>query len=143
MERRTAKKLKLLLGVLVIALSIWAAAASVEDFLNPIRSVSEVAEQPESYMNRTVQVAGFIVKESIQREGSVYKFNLTYRNATMGVIYSGSEPVPVLNPGVGVTVIGVLKSRDAIASNKILIKCPSKYQEEAEGKSGAQPIGMR
>lgn len=130
MERRTAKKLKLLLGVLIIALSIWAAAASVEDFLNPIRSVSEVAEQPEVYMNRTVQVAGFIVKESIQREGSVYKFNLTYRNATMSVIYSGSEPVPVLNPGVGVTVIGVLKSRDAIASNKILIKCPSKYQEE-------------
>lgn len=133
MERRTAKKLKLLLGVLIIASGIWVASSSIEDFLNPIRFVSEVAAQPDAYMNRTVQVAGLIVKESIQREGNAYRFNLTDGNATMTVIYSGSEPVPVLNPGVGVTVIGVLKSRDAIASNKILIKCPSKYQGE-QGK---------
>lgn len=131
MERRTAKKLKLLLGVLIIAAGVWFASSSIGDFLSPIRFVSEVTAQPDAYMNRTVQVAGLIVRESIQREGNVYKFDLTDGNATMRVEYSGSEPVPVLNPGVGVTVVGVLKSKDAIASNKILIKCPSKYQEEA------------
>ncbi len=83
-------------------------------------------------MNRNVQIAGLIIRETIQPGDAPnsYTFKLTDGNATINVEYSGSDPVPELRPGVGVTVIGVLVSEDTIRSNKILRKCPSKYQQE-------------
>jgi cytochrome c-type biogenesis protein CcmE len=105
---------------------------AIGDFLNPIKFVSEVTAQPEEYLNRNVQVAGLIVQESLQKgsEPNSYVFDLTDGNAMIKVEYSGSAPVPKVKPGVGVTVIGVLTSEDTLKSNKILLKCPSKYQEE-------------
>lgn len=128
----TEKKHKVLLGVAIIALSLWAGISAIEDFLNPIKFVSEVTAEPEKYMDRNVQIAGLIIRESIEPGDAPnsYSFRLTDGNATINVEYTGTDPVPELRPGVGVTVIGVLVSEDTVRSNKILRKCPSKYQEE-------------
>lgn len=128
----TQKKHKVILGVAIIALSLWAGITAIEDFLNPIKFVSEVTAEPEKYMNRNIQVAGLIIRETIQPGDAPnsYRFMLTDGNATINVEYTGTDPVPELRPGVGVTVIGVLVSEDTVRSNKILRKCPSKYQEE-------------
>ncbi|MDP6459536.1 MAG: cytochrome c maturation protein CcmE [Candidatus Hydrothermarchaeota archaeon] len=126
------KKTKVAIGVAVVLLGLWMSVSAIGDFLNPIKFVSEVTAQPENYLNRNVQVAGLIVQESLQKrsEPNSYVFELTDGNATIKVEYSGSVPVPKVKPGVGVTVIGVLTSEDTLKSNKILLKCPSKYQEE-------------
>ena len=128
----TEKKHKILLGIVIIALSLWAGISAIEDFLDPIKFVSEVTAEPEKYMNRNVQIAGLIIRETIEAGDTPnsYRFKLTDGNATINVEYTGSDPVPELRPGVGVTVIGVLVSEDTVKSNKILRKCPSKYQEE-------------
>jgi cytochrome c-type biogenesis protein CcmE len=126
------KKTKVAIGVAVVLLGLWMSVSAIGDFLNPIKFVSEVTAQPENYLNRSVQVAGLIVQESLQKrsEPNSYVFDLTDGNATIKVEYSGSVPVPKVKPGVGVTAIGVLTSEDTLKSNKILLKCPSKYQEE-------------
>lgn len=126
------KKTKVAIGIAAVLLGLWMSVSAIEDFLNPIKFVSEVTAQPGDYLNRNVQVAGLIVEDSLQKGGepNSYVFDLTDGNATIRVEYSGSDPVPKVKPGVGVTVIGVLTSADTLRSNKILIKCPSKYQEE-------------
>jgi cytochrome c-type biogenesis protein CcmE len=126
------KKTKVAIGIGIVLLGLWMSVSAIGDFLNPIKFVSEVTAQPGDYLNRNVQVAGLIVEDSLQKGGepNSYVFDLTDGNATIRVEYSGSDPVPKVKPGVGVTVIGVFTSEDTLTSNKILIKCPSKYQEE-------------
>ncbi len=129
---RGSKKVKLLLGIAVIVLALWLGASSIDDFLNPLKFVSEVAAEPGNYMNRSVQVVGLIVPGSWREEGGAYYFRLTDGNATMNVVYRG-EPMPTsIRPETGVTVIGVLTAPDTIRSEKILLKCPSKYQQSLE-----------
>lgn len=130
MDKKRAKKIKLVLGILIIVLSLWLSVNAIEDFLNPIRFVSEVTAQPSDYLNRNVQIAGLIVKDSLKKEGEKYRFKLTDGNGTINVEYEGVDPVPDVKPGVGITVVGVLTSEDTIKASKILIKCPSKYKEE-------------
>lgn len=126
------KKIKLLAGVIIIVLSLWMSVSAIGDFLNPIKFVSEVTAQPEQYLNRGVQIAGHIVPGSMQMVApGPYKFKLTDYNATINVEYSGA-PIQELKPGVGITVVGVLTSPDTIKSNKVLIKCPSKYEQSLE-----------
>jgi len=126
------KKTKVIAGMAIVFLGLWMSVSTIEDFLNPIKFVSEVKAQPGDYLNRNLQVAGLTVQESLRRgdEPDSYVFDLTDGKATIRVEYSGSDPVPKVKPGVGVTVIGVLTSENTLKSNKILLKCPSKYQEE-------------
>jgi len=126
------KKAKIAIGVAVVLLGLWMSVSAIGDFLNPIKFVSEVTAQPGDYLNRNVQVAGLIVQKSVQKgsEPNSYVFDLTDGKATIRVEYTGSAPVPKVKPGVGVTVIGVLTTEDTLKSNKILLKCPSKYQEK-------------
>jgi cytochrome c-type biogenesis protein CcmE len=128
------KKLKVVFGGFIILLGIWLSASSIEDFLNPIKFVSEVTAQSEDYVNRNVQVAGLIVKETLEKgeEPNSYFFDLTDGKSTIKVRYRGSDPIPDVKPGVGVTVIGTLSPDGTLTSNKVLFKCPSKYQEELD-----------
>lgn len=128
------KKWKVASGGLVIILGLWLSASSIQDFLDPIKFVSEVTAQPGDYVNRNVQVAGLIVKETLEmgEEPNSYVFDLTDGKATIKVRYRGSDPVPEVKPGVGVTVIGTLSPDGTLTSNKVLLKCPSKYQQELD-----------
>ncbi|MEK6977285.1 MAG: cytochrome c maturation protein CcmE [Candidatus Hydrothermarchaeota archaeon] len=130
MTGRRRKELKLLLAVAIIAVSLWFAAGATENFLNPIRYVSEVAAQPQDYMGRSVQVAGLIVEGSWVEVGpNAYSFLLTDGNATIKVEYAG--PLPgTFKPGVGITAIGTMTGADTLRAEKLLAKCPSKYQQE-------------
>lgn len=128
------KKLRVVAGGFVILLGVWMSASSIEDFLDPIKFVSEVVAQPEEYMNRNVQVAGLIVKETVEKEEepNSYLFDLTDGKSTIKVRYQGSDPIQNVKPGVGVTVIGTLSPDGTLISNKVLFKCPSKYQQKLD-----------
>jgi cytochrome c-type biogenesis protein CcmE len=128
------KKGKVVFGGFVVLIGLWLSASAIEDFLNPIKFVSEVTAQPGDYTNRNVQVADLIVKETLQKgdETNSYIFDITDGKATIKVKYKGLDPVPEVKPGVGVTVIGTLTSDGTLESRKVLLKCPSKYQEELD-----------
>lgn len=130
MEKRRSKELKLLLAIIAVAVSLWLAAGATENFLNPIRYVSEVTSHPQDYMDRQVQVAGLVVEGSWVEVGpNAHRFRLTDGNATMNVEYAG--PLPgTFKPGVGITAIGTMREADTLKAEKLLVKCPSKYQQE-------------
>jgi cytochrome c-type biogenesis protein CcmE len=132
MVGRWSKAAKLVIGSGIILLSLWFAAGSVESFLNPLKMVSEVTAQPDEYLNRSVQVVGWIVPGSWRETEAVgtHAFRLTDGNATLTVLHTG-DPLPTsVKPDTGVTAIGVLTSEEVLRSNKVLLKCPTKYQQD-------------
>lgn len=130
MDRKKAKQVKLVVGVSIIILMLAISADAIGDFLDPLKLVSEVTAQPEDYLNRNIQVVGFIVEDTWQKTGpNTYIFRLTDGNATIDVEYTGDVP-GTIKPDVGVTVIGTLVSPDKVVANKLLLKCPSKYEQD-------------
>ncbi len=130
MDRKKAKQVKLIVGVSIIILLLAISANAIGDFLDPMKLVSEVTAQPEDYLNRNIQVVGFIVEGTWQKTGpNTYIFRLTDGNATIDVEYTGDVP-GTIKPDVGVTVIGTLVSPDKVVANKLLLKCPSKYEQD-------------
>ncbi len=130
MDKKKAKQVKLIEGVSIIILLLAMSANAIGDFLDPMKLVSEVTAQPEDYLNRNIQVIGFIVEGTWQKTGpNTYIFRLTDGNATIDVEYTGDVP-GTIKPDVGVTVIGTLVSPDKVVSNKLLLKCPSKYEQD-------------
>ncbi|RMF91788.1 MAG: cytochrome c maturation protein CcmE [Methanobacteriota archaeon] len=129
MDQKQKKKVKLAAGILIVVLLILASINSIGNFLNPLKFVSEVTAQPEQYLNRNVQVVGVIVEGTWQQTGpNTFTFQLTDGNDTVDVVYTGDVP-GTFKPGVGITVIGTLVSEDKVVANKLLAKCPSKYEE--------------
>jgi cytochrome c-type biogenesis protein CcmE len=129
MNRQERKKVKLALGVVAIILLLLLSIDSIGNFLNPLKFVSEVTAQPEEYMNKNVQVVGVVVDGTWEQVGpNTFEFKLTDGNDTVDVEYTGDVP-GTFKPGVGITVIGTLVSPDKVVANKLLAKCPSKYEE--------------
>jgi len=129
LDAREKRKLKLVLGIVVVVALLLFSMNSIGQFLNPLKFVSEVTAQPEQYMHRNVQVVGVIVNNTWRQVGpNSYTFRLTDGNSTIDVEYTGDVP-GTFKPGIGVTVIGTLVAPDKVMANKLLVKCPSKYEE--------------
>lgn len=139
MNRQEKKKVKLAAGIVVIVLLLVMSINAIGDFLNPLKFVSEVTAQPEEYLNRNVQVVGVIEDGTWQHVGeNTYTFTLSDGNGSVFVEYTGDIP-GTFKPGVGITVIGTLTAPDKVEANKLLAKCPSKYEQtlkdaKAEGR---------
>ncbi len=130
MDKRKAKKVKLGVGILIILLSIYIGFGVMGDFISPIRGVSEVTAQPERYLNRNVQVAGAVVPGSwvdVPDMPNTYYFKLYEGDEVINVVYTGIVPAN-LKKDVGITAVGVLTSPTELKANKLLTKCPSKYE---------------
>ncbi|MFQ6135851.1 MAG: cytochrome c maturation protein CcmE [Candidatus Hydrothermarchaeales archaeon] len=132
MDKKDAKRLKLGVGVVVIILSLYIGLNSMGDFISPIRGVSEVSAQPELYLNRNVQIAGVIVPGSWEEDpvlANTYRFKLAEGDAVIDIVYTGVMPGN-LKKDVGITAVGTLVSPTQLEANKLLTKCPSKYESK-------------
>lgn len=89
-------------------------------------------------MDRTLQVAGALVKNSSSYEDGTLLFTITEPGTgeTMRVAYRGVKPGN-FEDAVSVVAIGRYDGRQGVmAADKLLVKCPSKYQgAEVETKS--------
>jgi len=128
-KKKNNKKTKVIVGAAVVIVFLIFSFSAIGDFLNPLRLVSEVAAQPDEYLNRDVQVVGFV------REGTWkmvapqrYEFQLGDGDATLDVELSGEPPGTNLKPNAKVTVIGKLVSPNKLEATQMLIQCPSKYE---------------
>ncbi len=127
------KKVKLFLGIGLIALALWIGVGAMENFLVPYKLVSEITAQPSEYLNRNIRVVGIIEQDSwrMTDTAGIYEFRITDGDATLNVVYRGDAP-GTLNPDAKITAFGVLISEDTIRANKLAIKCPSKYEQKLE-----------
>ncbi len=123
----TKKRWLTIIGVLAIILSVSIILMSAQQFVNPYRSVSEVTGATSTFMNQQIQVIGNVVNGSIQTLNQDLIFKITDETSELNVVYSGATPQNFIE-GIEVVISGRLISGDTFEANKILTKCPSKYQ---------------
>lgn len=136
MDRKTAKKIKLISGLGVIILLVAIAFSALDGFASPYKTVSEVVQSPEKYTGRQVQVEGDVVIESIVWEPPVLTFTMTDGVNELDVRYEGVLPGSFPVSGVGseseidVVAIGSMTIAGEFKAGQILVKCPSKYEKK-------------
>ena len=117
---------KILLAVLVLAFAGYA-AWSFADAVTPYVSISEAREARNS-----VQVKGVLAKAAPapHQEGEAFLFTLEdeENGETLPVRYLGTKP-DQFDEAYHIVAIGQCQGSEFVA-NKLLIKCPSKYEQQ-------------
>jgi cytochrome c-type biogenesis protein CcmE len=129
-KRFTSRRVKYLVGGLIIALVagylvFTAAQGSAAYYL----TIVEIQQQGSSARN--VRVAGNVVGESIVWEPRDLRleFDMVDESGQLSVVYSGSRP-DMFRDEAEVVVEGKLGSEGVFEARTMLLKCPSKYEEE-------------
>jgi cytochrome c-type biogenesis protein CcmE len=136
MDRKTAKKLKLISGIGVILLLVVIGFSALEGFASPYKTVSDVVNSPGEYTGRQVQVEGYVVIDSISWVPPVLTFAMTDGVNQLDVRYEGVLPgsFPVTDIGseseIDVVAIGSMTYTGEFEAGQILVKCPSKYEQK-------------
>ncbi len=119
-------KVKWIIGITIIIISIGLAIYSFQSSLNPYVTIAEAAETA-----RQVQVMGYIDDpDSIvfNQESGKLQFVLSDdEGTTVQVIYEGPRP-DNLDHADSVVVVGYYRD-NVFAAEKLLVKCPSKYEQ--------------
>ena len=123
-------KAKHIVGVLIIAVCLGVGVFSLRSSMTPYVSFKDAAES-----KRTVQVAGSPIKDTTKydREAGAYTFDLKdSQNTTMPVITKENLPA---NFTQSTTVVAIGDYQDGkFVANRVLVKCPSKYDKKKLGK---------
>jgi cytochrome c-type biogenesis protein CcmE len=140
-DRKTAKKVKLVLGAAVVVLFLSIGISAMQDFVNPYKTVTDVTSNYDNYKGKSLQVEGYVIEETIEwnPQAQRLEFDLTDGDAVIHTTYIGLLPGTFpLDREIGtesridVVVIGELESPGTMKARQILVKCPSKYEQELE-----------
>jgi cytochrome c-type biogenesis protein CcmE len=126
---RTSKRIKWIIGGIVIALTVGylifsAASGSAAYYV----TIGELQQQEAS--RRNVRVSGNIVGESITWEPRDLHlaFDIIDDSGRLPVVYHGARP-DMFRDGAEVVVEGRLTPEGTFEARTMLLKCPSKYEE--------------
>lgn len=117
------------MGVLVIILVVALGFVTwriLDTFGNTYISVDEVAENPDDYMGRTIQLKGNYQNGSLLTTLDNVTLIMEGDNYTITVLILGETPN--LIDGQEIVAIGQLQSADLIHATELLTACPSKYE---------------
>jgi cytochrome c-type biogenesis protein CcmE len=91
--------------------------------------VDEVMAAPQTWQGKTLQVHGYVVTESIERNPDAleYKFNVQRNGHVLTAYFNGVAPDPFFKPGAEVVMTGHLTDKGFVATG-MSAKCPSKYE---------------
>lgn len=121
---------KHVVAVLLLLVSAGLAYDSINNYVNPYLSVTQVVNNPSKYEGNSIQVIGILVKESLVRsDDGTLKFAITDNNNDIQVTYHGIPPQNI-EQSTSIVVVGSLDGEGGLESNQLLVKCPSKYEEE-------------
>ena len=96
-------------------------------------TVGEVAST-DIEVGKTMRVSGKLLPESFQREdvGVLAHFTLAEGDYTLSADYNGIVPELFFNEHSEIVLEGYFDADGVFQSNTVIVKCPSKYQAEAE-----------
>ncbi|MFW9963910.1 MAG: cytochrome c maturation protein CcmE [Candidatus Sifarchaeia archaeon] len=114
------------IAIILVATIGFVAFAMLNLFVDPYLSVDEVAENPDSYMGRTIQVKGEYLAGSLTMTIDNVTLIMEGENHTITVLIFGETPN--LIDGQDIVAIGTLQSGSLIHATEILTSCPSKYE---------------
>jgi len=128
MVKITRKQIMLFVLLFIIAVSGYFIYDLSKSSITPYMTVSELIENSNTMIGRNIQIRGRVEKNSLQDFGMYVQFSIYDEEASMNVIYKGS-----IEPGFKeeneVVLIGSLNSNGNFKAEKMILKCPSKYEE--------------
>lgn len=126
---------KYLVASFLILFSIGLAYDSLSNYINPYVSVTKVTTNWDKYSRKPVQVMGRVSPESIIRsnEGTTL-FSISDGVETLDVSYTGALPQN-FGEEKDVVIIGTTEDDGFLVAEQILVKCPSKYEEDGDSQS--------
>jgi len=130
------RNLKFIVGgvILVIAISYLVYTAIQKTALYYL-TVSEFKDKEASVYGELVRVNGKVLDGSIQwnsKEDTLH-FIITDKKNKLPIIYKGIVP-DTFKAGTDVVVQGRYTPKDIFEADKIMAKCPSKYEAKEDGK---------
>ena len=116
-------------GVVIILVVGWLLFTSIESATAPYRTVTELLAEGPS--DRIVRATGTVVGETIiwDEEELVLQFDISDDGGSISIDYHGTRP-DLLEDGTEAVVEGRYQGEGRFAAAAILLKCPSKYEEE-------------
>ncbi|MBO8125730.1 MAG: cytochrome c maturation protein CcmE [Firmicutes bacterium] len=133
-----SRKGKVILGLgVVLAAILFLLYFGFSNSTAYYKTVAEVLAESEDLTNQFLRVSGYLVDEiHWDAENVVLKFSLaTSPDDTSGnylpVVYHGIKPNN-FEPGNEAIIEGVLDDNGVFKADKLMVKCPSKYEENAE-----------
>jgi cytochrome c-type biogenesis protein CcmE len=126
-------------GVLILATIAFVMMASFQSNSVYYLTLSEFNTQRAGLVGQTVRINGPLDKASIQfdQENLILKFNLKDGDVVLPVVYKGVVP-DTMGKGESVVAEGRLDASGIFRADNILVKCPSKYEEQGTSQSGSQ-----
>ena len=124
------RRLPYLAGAAVIIIVVgWLLYTSIESATAPYLTVTELLAEGPS--DRIVRATGTVVGETIiwDEEELVLQFDLSDDGGSISIDYHGIRP-DLLEDGIEAVVEGQYQGEGLFAAAAILLKCPSKYEEE-------------
>jgi cytochrome c-type biogenesis protein CcmE len=137
------RRLGLLLVLLVVAAGVVGLVlTSLDEAVVYTKGVDELLVERERFIERNVRVEGTLVQGTLRRraEPCEYRFSMQKRAAKLSVRYPRCVVPETLRdvPGteVRVTVEGRLTGEGHLEADRIMTKCPSKYDMQQRQRSG-------
>ena len=125
-------KPKIIIGTLVIVAALgWLIFGSMGNTTVYYLTVSELRAQPNIETEKGYRVTGYVDTTSIEWDAENIKlgFRMFEESDSLRVIYNGIAP-DQLRDAQQVVVEGKFDGEGQFQANKLLLKCPSKYEAE-------------
>ena len=133
-------KIGIVFVVLGAALSLLMFGSEASDALVYSKLVNEVLVKPEDFKNRELRVEGDLKQGSIQfrEQPCEYRFVIGKEGKEMPVRFPQCIVPDTFKDGLGVqvSVQGRLTNEGYFLANKVIAKCPSKYEMQERQKAG-------
>ena len=113
-------------AIILVATIGFVAYAMLNLFVDPYLSVDEVVENPDSFMDRRIQVKGEYQAGSLIT--TIHNVTLVLEGDTHTITVLLLAETPNLIDGQEIVAIGELQSQYLIHASEILTSCPSKYE---------------
>ncbi len=129
----TARRAKLLIGGTIVALTVvYLILTAARDTAAYYMTVGELLGQ--GPLERNVRVSGTIVDDSIvwQPRDLILEFEIADESGSLPVVYHGPRP-EMFRAGAEVVIEGRHIQPSVFRAQKLLLKCPSKYEEANAG----------
>jgi len=113
-------------SVIVVAVIVWLLMSNVLGSTTPYLEVSQIRDAGPS--PRLVRAVGNATQIEWDAQASVLRFQVSDEAASLPVVFSGVRP-DLLVEGSRAVVEGRYTSSGLFEASKLLLQCPSKYEE--------------
>ncbi|MFH1560914.1 MAG: cytochrome c maturation protein CcmE [Chloroflexota bacterium] len=126
-------KLFIAIGVFVLALG-YLGFTAFQSASAYYLTVGELIAKGDAVYGKNLRVNGQLVPSSFERDpnGTLMHFSLTDGKETIDAVHNGLVPDLFFNEHSEILLEGTYGSDGLFDAQAIIVKCPSKYQSEAE-----------